>query len=57
MAKYLRLYNTTQEFNTDYNDNQTYFEPWVSLRKDSNTVNYNKIASNDHIIVAQFTKK
>jgi hypothetical protein len=52
MAKYLRLYNTTQEFNTDYNDNEKYFEPWVSLRKDSNTVNYNKIASNDHIIVA-----
>lgn len=49
MAKYLRLYNTTQEFDADYNDNEKYLEPWVSLRKDNDMVDYNKIIYNDHV--------
>lgn len=38
---YLRLYETTQEFENDYLG-ENYEEPWVSYTENSETVNYNR---------------
>ena len=47
MGKYLHLYENQGQLNKDYVWNSpNYLEPWVSLTKDRNIVNYNLIDSN-----------
>lgn len=47
MGKYLHLYENQGQLNKDYAWNSpNYLEPWVSLTKDGNIVNYNLIDSN-----------
>jgi hypothetical protein len=41
MGRYLHLYETTSDFEADYNGT-AYTEPWVSLTEQSGGVNYNK---------------
>ena len=41
MAKYLHLYETNSEFESDYNG-EAYDEPWVSFTESTEEVHYNK---------------
>ena len=45
MGKYLHLFDTEVEFDAVYNNDETYYEPWVSLTLDSDRVDYNKTES------------
>lgn len=42
MAKYLHLYDNRQDFSDEYYNDETYYEPWVSLTKSTDEVDYNK---------------
>lgn len=40
MAKYIHIFNTTQEFENAY-DGDKYIEPWVSYTRENEQVYYN----------------
>ena len=42
MKRYLHLFDLETEFNSEYNDDEKYYEPWVSMTEDVERVDYNK---------------
>ena len=42
MAKYIHLFDTDEEFQAMYNDDEKYIEPWASYTRETDSCGYNK---------------
>lgn len=42
MAKYIHLFDTDEEFQAMYNDDEKYIEPWASYTRETESCDYNK---------------
>ena len=47
--KYLHGFQQEAQFDAEYYDDNKYFEPWVSLTKEIERVNYNKKQAGEYL--------